>query len=278
MAIEPESSADRKKLDDILSLMTKQDPTFSRSSSEETGQTIISGMGELHLEIISKRIARDFKLKIRTHRPRVTYRESIRDTAEAEGRMERQVAGGNQFAAVKIRVEPTPGTPNTVNNRLKPGDFPAELEATLIRSLQEQLGGSGTVGYPLHDIQITILDAEYRDGETTEAAVQYAASLAFRNALNKAGNLLLEPIMKLEVVTPEGFVGNVSADLNSRRAMIVNTELRNNLVVIEAEAPLATMFGYSNDVRSLSQGRASYSMEPLRFSEAPAKVLEEMLG
>jgi elongation factor G len=279
MAIEPESSGDRKKLDEVLSLMSKQDPTFTRHPSEETGQTIISGMGELHLEIISKRIERDFKLKIRTHRPRVTYRESVKNAAEADGRIERQGAGGSQFASVKIRIEPNADSSLvTVVNRLKPSDLPEELQITLVRALQEQLGGSGAVGYPLHDIQVTVLGVEYRDGETTDAAIQYAAAMAFRQALQKAGTLLLEPIMKLEVVTPEGFVGNVSADLNSRRAIIVNTELRNNLVVIDAEAPLATMFGYSNDVRSLSQGRASYSMEPLRFSEAPARVLEEMLG
>ncbi len=279
MAIEPETSADRKKLEEILTLMAKQDPTFTRNPSAETGQTIISGMGELHLEIISKRIERDFKLKIRTHRPRVTYRESVRKAAEAEGRVERQVAGGSQFAVVRIRIEPdSKSAAVSVVNRLKPGDLPEEMQATLVRALQEQLGGSGAVGYPLHDLLVTILGVEYREGETNEAAIQFAAALAFRQALQQAGTLLLEPIMKLEVVTPEGFVGNVSADLNSRRAMIVNTELRNNLVVIEAEAPLATMFGYSNDVRSLSQGRASYSMEPLRFSEAPARVLEEMLG
>ena len=279
MAIEPESSADRKKLDEILTLMAKQDPTFSRNPSEETGQTIISGMGELHLEIISKRIERDFKLKIRTHRPRVTYRESVRTAAEAEGKIERQGAGGNQFASVRIRIEPNSKSSTvTVVNRLKPGELPEELQVTLVRALQEQLGGSGAVGYPLHDLQVTVLGAEYRDGETTEAAIQFAAAMAFRQAMQKAGTLLLEPIMKLEVLTPENFVGNVSADLNSRRAIIVNTELRANLVVIDAEAPLAMMFGYSNDVRSLSQGRASYSMEPLRFSEAPARVLEAMLG
>ncbi len=279
MAIEPESSADRKKLDEVLTLMAKQDPTFTRNPSEETGQTIISGMGELHLEIISKRIERDFKLKIRTHRPRVTYRESVCKAADAEGRLERQIAGGNQFAAVRIRIEPTSKSlPVTVINSLKPGDLPEELQTTLVRALKEQLGGSGAVGYPLHDLQVTVLSAEYREGETTEGAIQYAAAMAFRQALDKAGTLLLEPIMKLEVVTPEGFVGNVSADLNSRRAIIVNTEVRGNLVVIDAEAPLATMFGYSNDVRSLSQGRASYSMEPLRFAEAPARVLKEMLG
>ena len=279
MAIEPESSADRKKLEEVLTLMAKQDPTFTRNPSEETGQTIISGMGELHLEIISKRIERDFKLKIRTHRPRVTYRESVCKAADAEGRIERQMAGGNQFAAVRIRIEPTSKSlPVTVINSLKPGDLPEELQTTLVRALKEQLGGSGAVGYPLHDLQVTVLNAEYRDGETTEGAIQYAAAMAFRQALEKAGTLLLEPIMKLEVVTPEGFVGNVSADLNSRRAIIVNTEVRGNLVVIDAEAPLAQMFGYSNDVRSLSQGRASYSMEPLRFAEAPARVLKEMLG
>ena len=279
MAIEPESSADRKKLEEVLALMAKQDPTFSRNPSEETGQTIISGMGELHLEIISKRIERDFKLKIRTHRPRVTYRETVHSSADAEGRIDRPAAGGNQFAAVRIRIEPaSDASAMTVVNKLKPGELPDEIQATLIRALQEQLGGSGAVGYPLHDLKVTILGVEYREGETTEAAIQYAAAVAFRQAIEKAGTALLEPIMKLEVVTPEGFVGNVSADLNSRRAMIVNTEVRGNLVVIDAEAPLATMFGYSNDVRSLSQGRASYSMEPLRFSEAPARVLKEMLG
>ena len=279
MAIEPESSADRKKLEEVLALMAKQDPTFSRNPSEETGQTIISGMGELHLEIISKRIERDFKLKIRTHRPRVTYRETVHSAADSEGRIERQGAGGNQFAAVRIRIEPISGSAAmSVVNRLKPGELPDEQQTTLVRALQEQLGGSGAVGYPLHDLQVTILSAQYREGETTDAAIQYAASVAFRQALEKAKTVLLEPIMKLEVVTPEGFVGNVSADLNSRRAMIVNTEVRGNLVVIDAEAPLASMFGYSNDVRSLSQGRASYSMEPLRFSEAPARVLKEMLG
>ena len=279
MAIEPESSADRKKLEEVLALMAKQDPTFSRNPSEETGQTIISGMGELHLEIISKRIERDFKLKIRTHRPRVTYRESVSKAADAEVRVERQGPSGSQFAVVRVRIEPTSKSlPVSVVNRLKPGDLPEELQLTLVRALQEQLGGSGAVGYPLHDLQITILGAEYREGETTEAAIQYAAAMVFRQVLEKAGTILLEPIMKLEVVTPEGFVGNVSADLNSRRAIIVNTEVRGNLVVIDAEAPLATMFGYSNDVRSLSQGRASYSMEPLKFSEAPERVLKEMLG
>ena len=279
MAIEPESSADRKKLDETLALMAKQDPTFTRNPSEETGQTIISGMGELHLEIISKRIERDFKLKIRTHRPRVTYRESIKRAAEGEGRIERQGPSSSLFAVVRLKLEPN-ADPSAVKvvNKLKPGVLPDELLASLLRSLQEQLAGSGNVGYPLHDLQVTLLEVQSRDGETNEAALQHAASLAFRQAMQNAGGLLLEPIMKLEVVTPEGFVGNISADLNARRAMIVNTELRNNLVVIEAEAPLAMMFGYSNDVRSLSQGRASYSMEPLKFSEAPARVLEEMLG
>ena len=251
------------ELEEVLAQMAKQDPTFSRNPSEETGQTIISGMGELHLEIISKRIERDFKLKIRTHRPRVTYRESVSKAADAEVRVERQGPSGSQFAVVRVRIEPTSKSlPVSVVNRLKPGDLPEELQLTLVRALQEQLGGSGAVGYPLHDLQITILGAEYREGETTEAAIQYAAAMVFRQVLEKAGTILLEPIMKLEVVTPEGFVGNV----------------RGNLVVIDAEAPLATMFGYSNDVRSLSQGRASYSMEPLKFSEAPERVLKEMLG
>jgi len=251
-----------------MSLM-KQDPTFTAKISEETGQTIISGMGELHLEIISKRMERDFHLKFRTHKPRVTYRETVPKKFEAEGRFDRQTGGTHQFAVGRIVVEPVPNELNlNVENKLKPNAMPAESLEILLSALRDVVKGGGTVGYPLINMKLTLIDVEYREGETTETALRGAASDAMRSALYDGGAVLLEPIMKLEVVTPEDFIGNVSADLNSRRAIIVNTEPRGNLVALTAEVALSQMFGYSNDVRSLSQGRASFSMEPLRYDVA----------
>ena len=269
MAIEPDSSADRKKLENTLRLMMKQDPTFTAKISEETGQTIISGMGELHLEIISKRMERDFHMKFRTHKPRVTYRETVPGKIETEGRFDRQTQGSRQFAAITVVVEPVQNdTALNVENKLKPNAMPIELQELLVNALRDELKGGGVVGYPLINLKVTVKDVEYHEGETTEVAIRAASADAIRRALHDGGAVLLEPIMKLEVVTPEDFVGNVSADLNSRRAIIVNTELRGNLVALTAEVALSKMFGYSNDVRSLSQGRASFSMEPLRYDVA----------
>ncbi|HUG92684.1 MAG TPA: elongation factor G, partial [Planctomycetaceae bacterium] len=279
MAVEPDTSAERKKLADVLARLGKQDPTFKARISEETGQTIISGMGELHLEIIRERMLRDFKLNVRVHKPRVSYRETVRAPVEAEGEFHRQQAGTAQFCRVKVRLEPFKGEkPVTVENRLKPGDFPAELVPPLEQSVREFAQGGGIVGYPLMNVKFSILDAAYRAGETSELAVQAAAADACRQALNAATIVLLEPVMKLEVVTPEQFLGNIQADLNMRRAIIVNSERRGQLVALTAEVPLSEMFGYSTHVRSLSQGRASYSMEPLKYDEAPEQVLREMLG
>uniref|UniRef100_A0A7C4LN92 Elongation factor G n=1 Tax=Schlesneria paludicola TaxID=360056 RepID=A0A7C4LN92_9PLAN len=279
MAVEPDTSAERKKLEETLRLLAKQDPTFTAKISEETGQTIISGMGELHLEIIRNRMERDFGLKIRVHKPRVTYRETVERAVEQEGVFERQAGGMMQFAAVTLRLEPFEGdVPIVVENRLKPGTLPPELERVLVQAVQDEARGGGSVGYPLMHVKISVVDVRQRPGETTELALQAATAAAMRAVLREAGTVLLEPIMKLEVVTPEDFLGNITADLNARRAIIVNTEMRGNLVVLDAEAPLSEMFGYSTQVRSLSQGRASYSMEPLRFAPAPPAVLKEMLG
>ncbi len=279
MAVEPDSSAERKKLEETLKLLSKQDPTFLAKPNEETGQTIISGMGELHLEIIRKRMERDFGLKIRVHKPRVSYRETVAKTVECRGVFERQITSGPAFAAVKIRLEPkTSDVPVTVKNAMKPGTLAPELEKVLPQTLDGEAKGGGTVGYPLMHVQITVLGVDQRQGETNDVAIQAAAAAAIRQALEDAGPVLLEPIMKLEVVTPEDFLGNISGDLNSRRAIIVNTELRGNLIALAVEAPLSEMFGYSTQVRSLSQGRASYSMEFLRYDAAPPDILREMLG
>ena len=269
MAIEPETSADRKKLEATLRVMSKQDPTFSAKISEETGQTIISGMGELHLEIISKRMERDFHIKMRTHKPRVTYRETMSAKVEQEGTFDRQHAGIRQFAKVRILLEPDPKDAGiTVTSKLKSNVLPVELAEIFQQALRDELKGGGLVGYPMINVKAVAVDAHYVEGETTETAIRASVADAVRQSLQAVGTTLLEPIMKLEVVTPSDFVGNVSADLNSRRANIINTELRGHLVVIIAEAPLSKMFGYSTAVRSLSQGRASFTMEPLRYDVA----------
>jgi len=279
MAAEPDSSAERKKLADVLARMARQDPTFTAKISEETGQTIISGMGELHLEVLRDRIQRDFGLKIRVHKPRVSYRETVSRAVDAEGVFHRQTAGETQYARVKLRIEPNPaGESIAIDSKLKPGTLPDELESILEQSVRDKAQGGGMLGHPLMKIRLTILDADYRPGETTDVAVQAAAAEAVDRALSDAGVVLLEPIMKLEVVTPEAFVGNVQSDLNARRAVIVNAERRGDLCVLEANVPLSRMFGYSTQVRSLSQGRASYSMEPLKYDLAPPEVLQEMMG
>jgi len=279
MSVEPETSAERKKLEETLRVLGKQDPTFIAKMNEDTGQTMISGMGELHLEIIRNRMERDFGLKIRVHKPRVSYRETVKKTVECTGVFERQIASGPAFAAVKVRLEPKSGDAAvTVKNGMKPGTIVPELEKVLMQTLDGESKGAGTVGYPLMQVQITVLDVQQRQGETNDIAITAATAAAIRQALEDAEPVLLEPIMKLEVVTPEDFLGNISGDLNSRRATIMNTELRGNLLVLEVEAPLSQMFGYSTQVRSLSQGRASFSMEPLRYQPAPPEVLREMLG
>lgn len=282
MAVEPESSADRKALAETLARLSKQDPTFRANVSEETGQTIISGMGELHLEVIKHRMERDFNLKVKVHKPRVSYRESVTKAVKGEGTFNRQSAGTTQYAGVTVQLEPFEGEkPVTVVNKLKPGELPPNLLEVLLQTLRDQADGGGVVGYPLMKVKITLLDVDYKEGETTDVAIQAAGSNAFREALNQAIDdktiALLEPIMRLEVVTPEDFLGNIQGDLNKRRARIINSERRGDLCVLEAEVALSQMFGYSNESRGLSQGRASYSMEPLKYDEAPPDVLAGMM-
>jgi elongation factor G len=279
MAVEPESSADRRKLAETLQVLSRQDPTFRASVNEETGQTIISGMGELHLEVIRHRMERDFKLNVRVHRPRVSYRETIRAPADVVGEFSRHAAGVTQFARVHLRLEPAHGAETVfVKNDLKPDALAPALVAQVDQAIHDAAQGAGHLGYPLIQVKFTIVAVENSELENAEVAFQAAAIDAVHQGVNAAGDVLLEPIMKLEVVTPDEFLGNVHSDLMSRRAVIVGTEQRGELQAIAAEAPLAQMFGYSTHVRSLSQGRASYSMEPLKYAEAPAEVLKEMMG
>ena len=279
MAIEPDSSADRKKLEEALKVLAKQDPTFRARINEETGQTLISGMGELHLEIICHRLRDDMKLNVRIHKPRVSYRESVTSAAEAEGEFHRSTQGTTESARVRLKIEPYQGDePIVIAQKLKPDDLPADLMRQLPQMVLESAQGGGIVGYPLMQVKLTVLSVDYREGETTELALRAACSHAVQNVLTKAQIALLEPVMKLEVVTPQEFLGNIQSDLASRHARIHGSEPRGHLTALNAEVSLANMFGYSTHVRSLSQGRASYSMEPLKYDLAPPSVLKEMLG
>ena len=278
MAVEPDSSADRKKLADTLVRLAKQDPTFDAQINEETGQTIVSGMGELHLEIIRNRMESQFNLKIRVHKPRVSYRETVRASAEGTGEFERSSATSSLYAKVRVRIEPHQGEESVaVVSNIKSGTVSGDFLKVVEETVRDEARGGGLVGYPLTNVKLTILEIGHRIGETNEIALQAATGQAVRDAISQADIALLEPKMRLEVVTPPDFLGNIQADLQSRRAMINNSEPRGNLVVLTSEVALARMFGYSTTIRSLSQGRASYSMEFARYDEAPPEVLREML-
>ncbi|MEW4487497.1 elongation factor G [Thalassoglobus sp. JC818] len=279
MAVEPDTSADKKKLEDALVRLGRQDPTFKAQISEDTGQTIISGMGELHLEVLKERMHRDFNLNVRVHKPRVSYRETVKHPAEAHEEFNRSNQGESHFASVTVSVEPFEGeSPILVTSRVPVGSIPAEYEKIAREAVFESAQSGGVLGYPLMKVRFVILSVGYREGETNEEALRSAAAHAVQSALSKAEIALLEPIMKLEVVTPSDFVGNIQADLNQRHAKIFGSEIRGHLTALQAEVPLANMFGYSSHVRSLSQGRASFSMEPMKYDLAPQSVLNEMLG
>lgn len=279
MAVEPDTSAERKKLEEVLEKLARQDPTFKAKVSEETGQTIISGMGELHLEVLKHRMEHDFNLKIKVHKPRVSYRETVNQSVTCEGDFYRQAAGTTQSAKVTVKVEPSSDAdaPQIVN-KLKPNSLPPKMEEILEAAVHDGAQSGGLQGFPLIRTRITILDVDYREGETTDVALQAAADEAVNKGLEQAGTTILEPTMTLKVVTPHEYLGNIQSDLNIRRALIVNSEQRGALTNMDAEVSLAQMFGYSTQIRSLSQGRASYSMEPLKYSEVPPEVAKSILG
>ncbi len=276
MAIEPETTAERDKLADVLELLKKQDPTFRATENEETGQTLISGMGELHLEVIKNRLLREFNLNVKVHRPRVSYRETISQSVEVTGECHRMVQGQQLFAKLKIRMEPDESVESGV--KILAGQIAGKVSGEILEGVKAELTacgeGGGMIGsFPLTKIRITLLDAEMTE-ESNEMAFGIAANEAFNAALKKGGPQLLEPIMKLTVSTPDEYYGDFAGDLAQRRARIVNTDSHGGLTTIEANAPLAELFGYSNSMRSLSQGRASSSMEPLEYEPAPPEVAD----
>ena len=278
MAIEPESTADKKKLSDALEMLRKQDPTFTANENEETGQTLISGMGELHLEVIQHRLERDFRLNVKVHNPRVSYRETIKNAVEVDGECHRLINGVQHTAKVRLSVEPfdTRGGGVMVGNSLDHG-LPPEMLAVVLEELETAGQGGGVLGFPLMRIKVRLLSGEMHETDSTEIAFRTAASLALDKGLREAGTILLEPIMQLEISTPDEHVGDLVGDLQQRRAIIHQTQNRGNLTVLHAEAPLAELFGYSSAMRSLSQGRASCSMTPSTYSAAPDEVLKKFL-
>ncbi|MFI5453994.1 MAG: elongation factor G [Isosphaerales bacterium] len=281
MSIEPVSSADKGKLAETLGSLAREDPTFTFRVNEETGQTLISGMGELHLDVLKNRMIRDFRLKVHVGRPRVSYRETIkRAVKRVEGSCIRQTGGSGLYAKVTIDLEhetqPKGAPVLHFATRLKGGVLPAEFLPAIEAGLREEAKSGGRTGYPLVDLKVTVVDGATHDVDSNDLAFRFAASDALRKAVQEAGAVLLEPIMRLEIVTPEEYLGGITADLSSRRALIDRTSDRGKLMVIDARVPLEKMFGYSTAVRSLSQGRAGYTMEPLAYAPAPDSLLDSL--
>ena len=275
MAIEPETTLERKKLHETLDMLKRQDPTLAVVSGD-TGQTLIRGMGELHLEVIKNRLLRDFKLAVKFHKPQVSYRESIARAVEVEGECTRIIAGQQLFAKLRIRVEPFEGkVPVALTTAVPPDTLPPEFLGVALDELRACGEGGGRIaGFPLMKLKITILSGEATE-QSDDRAFRIASNDAFDQALNAGGKVLLEPIMKLDILTPEDYLGDFVGDLQQRRAVIVKTEHRGRMTAIEAHAPLRELFGYSSAMRSLSQGRAGCSMEPLKYEPAPPDVVRQ---
>ena len=278
VAVEPKTKADQEKMGIALSKLAQEDPSFRVHTDQESGQTIISGMGELHLEIIVDRLKREFKVDANVGKPRVAYRETIRKTVEQEGKFVRQSGGRGQYGHVWLRLEPQePGTGYEFVNAIVGGVVPREYVPAVDKGVQEQMEKGVLAGYPVVDVKVTIFDGSYHEVDSSEMAFKIAGSMGFKDGALKAGATLLEPIMKVEVVTPEDYMGDVMGDLNRRRGMLQGMDDSPSGKVIRAEVPLAEMFGYATDLRSATQGRATYSMEFAKYNEAPANIAEAII-
>ncbi len=277
IAIEPKTQADQEKLAAALQRLAMEDPSFHVHMNEDTGQTLLSGMGELHLEIIVDRMRREFKVEGNVGQPQVSYRETISQAATGEGKFVRQSAGKGQYGHCVIRLEPLgKGGGYQFVNSLRAGAIPKEFVPAIDKGIQEAMLGGILAGYPAMDMKATLLDGSFHDLDSTEVAFKIAASMAYKDATMKGNPQILEPLMSCEVICPEDYMGGVIGDLNSRRGRILNMTTRMNLQVIKAEVPLATMFGYSTALRSSSQGRASYAMEFAHYEAVPPQIAEEI--
>jgi elongation factor G len=279
VAIEPKTKIDQEKMGVALQRLAEEDPTFQVATNEETGQTEISGMGELHLEILVDRMMREFKVDANVGRPQVSYRETIRGTAQkVEGRFVRQTGGSGQYGIVYIDIEPNPGEGFDFVNKIKGGSIPTEFIPAVEKGVEEALSNGPRAGYQMVDVKVTLVDGKYHDTDSSEIAFKVAGSLAFKEAAQRAKPVLLEPVFSVEVVTPEEFMGDVIGDLNRRRGQVLGMEPRGNAQVVTAVVPLAEMFGYATDVRSNTQGRATFTMQFERYDEVPPNIAEKVIG
>jgi len=279
VAVEPKTKADQEKMGVALNKLAQEDPTFKVHTDPDSGQTIISGMGELHLEIIIDRMMREYKVEANVGKPQVAYRETVRKPAEAEGKYIRQTGGRGQYGHVKIKLEPQePGKGYEFLNEIVGGVVPREYIKPVDQGIQEAMEGGVLAGYPVVDVKVALFDGSYHEVDSNEMAFKIAGSMAFKEAARKASPVLLEPVMAVEVVTPEDFAGTIMGDLSSRRGRIEGMEHRAGSQVIKAIVPLAEMFGYATHMRSSTQGRAEYSMHFARYEEVPRSVAEEIIG
>jgi elongation factor G len=279
VAIEPKTKADEDRLGLSLNRLALEDPTFKVAVDSETSQTLISGMGELHLEIIVDRLLREFRVEANVGRPQVAYRETIRRKASARGRFVRQTGGRGQYGDVELTIEPTgPGKGFVFENEIVGGAIPREYVPAVEKGIREAMESGVLAGYPMVDIQVALLDGSFHEVDSSEMAFKIAASMGFKEAVRRAGAVLLEPIMQVEVVTPEEYMGAVHGDLAARRGRIVSMEARGSSQVIRATVPLASMFGYATDLRSVTQGRATYTMQFARYEEVPPALAEEIMA
>ncbi len=278
VAIEPKTKAGQEKMDIALGKLAEEDPTFRAYTDEETGQTIIAGMGELHLEIIVDRLLREFRVEANVGRPQVSYKETITKAATVDTRYARQTGGKGQFAHVKLMVEPNePGKGYEFINQITGGAIPKEFIPCVDQGIQGAMQAGVLAGYEVVDVKVTLLDGSYHEVDSSEMAFKICGSMAFKEACQKAGPTLLEPIMKVVVTAPESYMGDVMGDINARRGQIAGTDIRNGAAIVTANVPLASMFGYATDLRSKTQGRATYSMEPSHFVELPKSLQEKII-
>ncbi len=278
VAVEPKTKSDQEKMSVALGRLAEEDPTFQVQTNEETGQTEISGMGELHLEVLVDRMRREFNVEANVGKPQVSYRETVRGTAEKiEGKFIRQTGGSGQYGVVYINMEPAPGVGFEFVSAIKGGSVPSEFIGAVEKGCEEAMDNGVKAGYPMVDIRVTLTDGKYHDTDSSEIAFKVAGSIAFKEAARRAKPVLLEPIFKVEVVTPEEFMGDVIGDLNRRRGRVEGMEPRGNAQVVDAFAPLSEMFGYATDLRSATQGRATYTMQFERYEEVPPNIAEKIV-
>ena len=277
IAVEPKTKADQEKMGTALAKLAEEDPTFKVSTNQETGQTLISGMGELHLEIIVDRMKREFKVEANVGKPQVAYRETINGATDVEEKYAKQSGGRGQYGHVKMKVEANHGKGYEFVNQITGGAIPREYIPAVDKGIQEALEAGVVAGYPVQDIKVTLYDGSYHEVDSSEMAFKIAGSMAVKKGLRAANPVLLEPIFKVEVTTPEEYMGDVIGDLNSRRGQVSGMTDRNNAKIISAEVPLSQMFGYATDLRSKTQGRASYSMEFEKYVEVPKNIAQQVI-